>query len=381
MNAEGSFGTLKTGRPSSYHKSPAAWHECRSSKQWLQWMQEESHSAGDEAAPHAAPSPRPRVVQLALLPVVGRDFHCAGADGLEAGKCQVRCAQDGACLEAWQRCVALPRCELVEVDPDWRWATLKARGPPPPRMTLAQRLHALRSGSPQATVGGLDVHNASEWRAHHAAAQIAAKRLPPRARARVAPAGEAEALANQTVALWEAALARLANESASVSPTADAQEAAHRPVMLALDDVRRHDFACKGRQGPAEDACQVKCEDEGCVAAYRMCLQHSVCVAVFVNAERTYGTLKTSVLDGQEIVVVLSEAEWQQQLRPALEHRWRDHHSSSLQHALTPGGGVLDVQRAHPVGRPGHAHTTAPYWRLQHMEPARGLFTTLLGGI
>ena len=44
-------------------------------------------------------------------------------------------------------------------------------------MTLAQRLHALRSGSPQTAVGGLDVHNASEWRAHHAAAQLAAKRL------------------------------------------------------------------------------------------------------------------------------------------------------------------------------------------------------------
>ena len=115
--------------------------------------------------------------------------------------------------------------------------------------------------------------------------------------------------------------------------------------------------------------------------------------------------------DGQEIVVVLSEAEWQQQLRPQLEHRWRDHspnpnpdptlaltltltltrtltrwrehHRSSLQHALTPGGGVLDVQlqRGHPMGRPGHAHTSAPYWRLQHIEPARGFFTTLLGGI
>ena len=85
--------------------------------------------------------------------------------------------------------------------------------------------------------------------------------------------------------------------------------------------------------------------------------------------------------DGQEIVVVLSEAEWLQQLRPQLEHRWRDKHRASLQHAMQPGGGVLDLQRAHPMGRPGHAHTSAPYWRLQHVEPARGFFTTLLGGI
>ena len=79
--------------------------------------------------------------------------------------------------------------------------------------------------------------------------------------------------------------------------------------------------------------------------------------------------------------VVLSEAEWLQQLRPQLEHRWRDKHRASLQHAMQPGGGVLDLQRAHPMGRPGHAHTSAPYWRLQHVEPARGFFTTFLGGI
>jgi len=87
------------------------------------------------------------------------------------------------------------------------------------------------------------------------------------------------------------------------------------------------------------------------------------------------------VQDGQEIVVVLSEAEWLQQLRPQLEHRWRDKHRASLQHAMQPGGGVLDLQRAHPMGRAGHAHASAPYWRLQHVEPARGFFTTLLGGI
>ena len=49
----------------------------------------------------------------------------------------------------------------------------------------------------------------------------------PAAAQGAAPTGEAEAaaaMANQTVALWEAALGRLANESASVPPTADAQE-------------------------------------------------------------------------------------------------------------------------------------------------------------
>ena len=107
-------------------------------------------------------------------------MRCNKEDALVSGGEAVR---DGACLDAWQRCVALPRCELVELDPEWRWATLKVskqapylvltidlaqglltnysthhtslkvgpstRASPPSRMTLAQRLHALRSGGPQ----------------------------------------------------------------------------------------------------------------------------------------------------------------------------------------------------------------------------------------
>ena len=100
--------------------------------------------------------------------------------------------------------------------------------PPPPRMTLAQRLHALRSGSPQTAVGGLDVHNASEWRAHHAAAQLAAKRLSPSARARVAaargaaPAGDAEAaaaIANQVSGLQPGTLALIMSLSLTLTLT------------------------------------------------------------------------------------------------------------------------------------------------------------------
>ena len=51
-------------------------------------------------------------------------MRCNKEDALVTGGEAVR---DGSCLEAWQRCVALPRCELVELDPEWRWATLKVR--------------------------------------------------------------------------------------------------------------------------------------------------------------------------------------------------------------------------------------------------------------
>ena len=115
-------------------------------------------------------------------------------------------------------------------------------------------------------------------------------------------------------------------------------------------------------QGPAEDACQVRCESEGCLAAYRACLNQSVCVAVHVNPERTFGTLKTSVQDGQEIIVVLSEGEWEGQLRPLLEPQWRSRHKPSHQHTLGPG-----------------VPHSAPYWRLEPPRPS-GMFS-FLGGL
>ena len=125
------------------------------------------------------------------------------------------------------------------------------------------------------------------------------------------------------------------------------------------------DFRCNEtgvHQGPAEDACQVRCESEGCLAAYRACLNQSVCVAVHVNPERTFGTLKTSVQDGQEIIVVLSEGEWEGQLRPLLEPQWRSRHKPSHQHTLGPG-----------------VPHSAPYWRLEPPRPS-GMFS-FLGGL
>lgn len=160
------------------------------------------------------------------------------------------------------------------------------------------------------------------------------------------------------------------NASAAIaSPAAAAEHAeelprAHRPVMLAIEDVRDHDFAC--HEGANAEACQVKCDDEACVAAYRRCLAHAACVAIHVNGERTFGTLKEGIQDGQEIIAVLSEAEWMQQMRPQLEGQWRKHHrTSKRQHAMLPGEGAP------------HA---APYWRLQPHAAPPGLFS-LLGGL
>ena len=80
--------------------------------------------------------------------------------------------------------------------------------------------------------------------------------------------------------------------------------------MLTLDDVKHHDFSCPGLPaalaGDVPAACQVRCGEPTCLAAYQQCLQQPRCLAVHVNFDKTWGTLKTSVQDGQEIVVVLT---------------------------------------------------------------------------
>ena len=67
----------------------------------------------------------------------------------------------------------------------------------------------------------------------------------------------------------------------------------------------------------------MRCGEPTCLAAYQQCLQQPRCLAVHVNFDKTWGTLKTSVQDGQEIVVVLSEAEWQAQLQADIFKRRR----------------------------------------------------------
>ena len=90
----------------------------------------------------------------------------------------------------------------------------------------------------------------------------------------------------------------------------------------------------------------MRCGEPTCLAAYQQCLQQPRCLAVHVNFDKTWGTLKTSVQDGQEIVVVLSEAEWQAQLQADIFKRRR-----------SPG-----------------AKAGAPYWQLaneKHRRAAR----------
>ena len=50
----------------------------------------------------------------------------------------------------------------------------------------------------------------------------------------------------------------------------------------------------------------MRCGEPTCLAAYQQCLQQPRCLAVHVNFDKTWGTLKTSVQDGQEIVAVLT---------------------------------------------------------------------------
>lgn len=493
LNAEGSFGTLKRGIPQLGPLWPLTHaRKCHSRREWRAWLGEsaetegpihdadgaeasldnhdQAHSSGPGLGPpstqHAqaaqaaqqlqpqlpprqqqAARPQVRAVGLALAPVAGRDFRCAESDGVDPRACQVRCGGE-TCVEAWRRCVALPRCGVLSMNSEWSWATLKldaaasasnasVGGAPTQRRSVAEFLRGPANADVLAAHGGeLLVQNETEWvslhstarrvaqragRHHAATAQLAMRHshleraqqqptaaarspdrlsrpasAPPPPAVTTAPLASGAAAAsvelpNATVAMWAEAFAAVGlrkrraggaagnssnagdNVSAagSASPAAPSERVeepprAHRPVMLAIEDVKDHDFACAEHQGANAEACQVSCDDEACVAAYRRCLAHAACVAVHVNGERTFGTLKEGIQDGQEIIAVLSEAEWLQQMRPQLEEQWHKHHrTSTRQHAMLPG--------------PGAPHA-APYWRLQPHAAAPGLFS-LLGGL
>ena len=168
-----------------------------------------------------------------------------------------------------------------------------------------------------------------------------------------------DAPSNTTVAQWQAAMRSMARAQ-PVTAAAEDEHASRRPIMLTLDDVKHHDFSCpdlpKALASGVPAACQVKCGEPPCVPAYQQCLAQPRCLAVHVNFDKTWGTLKTSVQDGQEIVVVLSEAEWKVQLQAEVFKRKR-----------SPGSRV-----------------GAPYWQLANEKHRRaaahsGPLSRLLG--
>ena len=348
LNHEGTFATLKTSLPGR-----ALWFgatPCKNRKDWHAWLGKTvgGHELVVELAPLEAPQARfdalrfeARLVSLSLRNVAGQDFKCAESDGAVYSACQVKCESDD-CVEAFRTCVANPRCAVVQMNAEWSWGTLKLAG----------------GGAPLAAV-----HNETSWHSLYRAHQLAAAHVrrtstaaaigaaaaagrgeerDPRRRAAAAGAARAaaaddaaaesadDAPSNATVALWEEALRSVARSRPPGADGAadedDEEHASRRPVMLTLADVKHHDFSCPDLPdhlaGSSLAACQVKCEETSCLSAYRQCLARAhQCLAVHVNFERTWGTLKTSVQDGQEIVVVLSEAEWKVQLQSEEFHR------------------------------------------------------------
>lgn len=457
LNTQGTFATLKTSLPG--HARYFAARACKNLKDWHAWLGETvagremlSGDAATSAASVAAgaldgPPPRldgPRAVYLSLVGSHGRDFACAESDGAVTSACQVKCTSRD-CAEGWRRCVLQPRCEVVQMNAEWTWATLKL-GDGSTRAAAAAASTGKGSGGGGGGGGGKVSHHAflvavpneTAWREQHHAKRVAArggsvgggdgtgKRSSSKpavaakaaaavaakaAAAAVAADGEGEggedasddddnAASNASVAEWREALSSVsAGQSDEASAAAaggvaaageDPEHAQHRPIMLSVDDVKRHDFGCAAdvpsdERSGAVGACQINCGGASprapgppgaggrrglsssggkasaadCVEPYRRCLAHRRCVAVHVNNERTYGTLKSSVQDGQEIIVVLSEGEWKAQL----------------------GAGPFErARRAFPHGRGARAgmmmnHPT-PYWRIEHEHQAhaRGAF-------
>ena len=284
LNPEGTYATLKTGLGASLSWFGDA-KIVHSVAEWRSWI---ATSAARRGARLAGRPDALRTVRLALGPIDGGDFACGDSDGGDAASCQVRCAShadDGSCVDAWRRCLAHHECAVVAFNDQATWATLKT---------------GVLNG---ASLPLVSIADEAAWRAAYERRQTGARLQNP------AAAGHDDS--NATTAAWQAALAKAATAEAQAAAGAD------RPILLTLEDVRRHDFACSEHEGTAADACQVRCGPEkGCERAYRRCLAHrSECVAIYVNADRSFGTLKSAVTDGHDVVLVLSEEEWGRAVR------------------------------------------------------------------
>ena len=190
LNSQGTFATLKTSLPG--HARYFAARACKNRKDWHAWLGETvagremlSGDAAMSAASVAAavldgPPPRldgSRAVYLSLVGPHGHDFACAESDGSVTSACQVKCTSRD-CAEGWRRCVLQPRCEVVQMNAEWTWATLKLGDSKTRAATAAA---AAGKGRGSGDDGGKPPHHAflvavpneTTWREQHHARQIA----------------------------------------------------------------------------------------------------------------------------------------------------------------------------------------------------------------
>ena len=261
VNEEITFATLKRTMP----RDPSGvmlLRTCSSREEWRAWL-----SVASLASVAVTESP-PRPIRLALSRIVGHDFACPDSEGTDPEACQLQChpASDPRCVVAYHRCLAHASCDVVELNaPECTWATLKA----------TSKSAAAAEGAASGLGLTLLIETEVQWQHAFRAVQLAA---------------------HEGVG---AARAMLLHPEWRDAPAAHATQAA-RPLALDLSpsaEAEGDDFSCVAEsEGNATDSCQVACLEAGCMEGYQLCQRHVQCVAVHLNEDRTWATLKKASL-------------------------------------------------------------------------------------
>ena len=69
--------------------------------------------------------------------------------------------------------------------------------------------------------------------------------------------------------------------------------ASHKVILVTLQDAAGPDYACDDSDGAS--ACQIHCITSPCMEPYRLCLAHSECHGIAINADFSFATLKASL--------------------------------------------------------------------------------------
>lgn len=195
-----------------------------------------------------------KTVWATRRPLGGNDYHCDDSDGMGTDACQIRCG--APCLEPFRLCMAHESCHVVALNHEGSFATLKTSLPG--RATW---------------YGAAPCKNVKEWRA------------------------------------W---LGKTVGGRERLSGMAPLERSAFgaRAISLALGPVRSgQDFKCAESDGSMFSACQIRCESKDCTEAWQRCVTSPSCAVVQMNAEWTWGTLKTAG-GGATLASVRNESDW-----------------------------------------------------------------------
>lgn len=326
VNEQLSFATLKRTLPDLEREGRRdGWRlarSCSSQSEWRTWLSEAASLLVDVKGVA-------RTVHVALQRVEAHDFSCADSEGVDDGACQLRCrpgtasvsamvGADAHCFAAYRRCIAHASCEVIELNGEHTWATLK-RGVELSAKGLGS-VPSTHAAEGSAAAWLLPVPSESEWATAYRTAQLAQHLA-----AHPAHQGAHHGAQDASSAVSSARRLR-----PSWRERPGLQRRFGRPIGLTIGTtigttIGRSggggELSCEEAEGERSGVCEVACLEPRCEESYWLCLALDRCAAVHVDANRTWATLKTAPAEAASTAelpaAVLSETGWRERLSPS----------------------------------------------------------------